>query len=89
MCACAFCIAILCLDHLIGLIMADMNNLSGWLCWDEGCFMWLFSKNMLLRLFVKMKMSQMYYFVLVITISIVFSFAVIIFCSLGSLYDML
>lgn len=55
-CAMIFCIVILCLDHMILLIMATMSNLSRWLCWDDGCLMWVFVKYTLLRLYVRMKM---------------------------------
>ena len=53
MCALTFCIVILCVEHVIWLTMAMMSSLSWWLCWDNGCCMWLFIRLILLKLFVK------------------------------------
>jgi hypothetical protein len=33
---------------------SNISNFSGWYCCDVGCFMWLFIRNKLLRLSVKM-----------------------------------
>ena len=53
-CALTFWIVILCVDHVMWLTIAEMSSLSGWLCWDDGCHMWLCIRYILLRLFEKM-----------------------------------
>ena len=39
MCALIFCIAMLCLVHIIWWTMTKISSLSGWLCWAEGWWM--------------------------------------------------
>ena len=39
-CVVSFWIMILCVDQVMWLTKAAMNNLSGWLSWDDGCCMW-------------------------------------------------
>lgn len=71
-CALTFGIVILCVNHVIWLTMAAMTILSGWLCWDDRCRMWLFIKYILLRLFVKMRVSHVWCCVLFTIISMTF-----------------
>ena len=56
-CALTSCIVFLCVDQVIWVTMVGMHSLSGWLCWDDGCRIWLFIKYILLRLFVNTKVS--------------------------------
>ena len=44
-----FCIVIFCVDQVIWLTKVVMCNLSGWLCLDDGCCMWLCIWYILLR----------------------------------------
>ena len=37
------------------LTIAEMSSLSRWLCWDDGCRIWLCIRYILLRFFVKMR----------------------------------
>lgn len=84
-CALTLCIVILCVDQVMWLTIADMSSLSGWLCWDDGCRMWLCIRYMLLRLSVNMCMSCVLCFVLWTAIRIVFSSALRMFCRPESL----
>ena len=46
-CALNFSIVILCVDHVTWLTKVAMSNLSGWLCWNDGCRLWLCIKYIL------------------------------------------
>jgi hypothetical protein len=35
------------------LTLAAMSSSSRWLCWDDGCLMWLCIKSLLIRMYVK------------------------------------
>ena len=74
-----------CVDHVTWLTIAAISNLSGWLCWDDGCRMWLCIRCMLLRLFVKMWVSCVWCCVPWIAIRMAFSYALRMFCKLDSL----
>ena len=37
-CACTLCTWIMCGVQYISCTMAAMSNLSGWWCWDVGCY---------------------------------------------------
>ena len=65
--------------------MAVMSSLYGWWCWDVGCWMWLLIRYMLLRLFVNMCVSPWVVCMVLIALSIAFSFARRIFWYPGSL----
>ena len=67
------------------LIMAAMSNLSRWLCWDDGCRMWLCIRCTMLRLYVNMYVSCVCCCVPWITIRMAFSSALRMFCRHGSL----
>ena len=83
--ALTFWIVILCVDHVIWLTIAAMSRLSRWLSWDDGCHMWLFIRYILLRLFVRMWVSRVWYYVLCIAIRMAFSSILRMFCRPGSL----
>ena len=52
--ALTFCIVILYGNHVMRCIMKAMRSLSGWLCWEDGCHMWLFRRHLLFKLLVEM-----------------------------------
>ena len=66
------------------LTIAAMSSLSGWLCWDDGCCMWLFIRYILLRLSVRMWISRVWCCVFGIAIKIALSSALRMFCRPGS-----
>ena len=68
------------------LTIGEMNNLSGWLCWDDGCRMWLCNRHIPLRLFVKMCVYCVCSCVSWIAIRMVFSSPLRMFCRHGSLF---
>lgn len=56
--ALTFWIATLCLGELMDAMMCVIRSLFGWLYCEEGCLMWLSRRYMLLRLFMKIKVSM-------------------------------
>ena len=89
MCALIFWIVILCVDHVMRLTIVAMSSLSRWLCWDDGCRMWLFIRYVMLRMFVKMWISCVWCCVLWIVIRMAFSLALRMFCRPWSLSPIL
>jgi hypothetical protein len=62
------------------LTIAAMSSLSGWLCWDDGCRMWLCIRHMLLKLSIKIYVYCVRCCVPWMAIRMAFSSALRMFC---------
>ena len=70
-------------DHMVS--ASSLSRLSEWLCWDDGCRMWLFIRYIMLRLSVRMWISCVSCCVFWISIRMAFSLALRMFCRPRSL----
>ena len=77
-----------CRVQYIWCILAAIRNLSGWWCCEVGCCMWLLIKYMLLRLSVNMCVSIWVFCMVLMAMSIAFSFALRIFWYPSNLSNM-
>ena len=78
-CALTLCTWIMCGVQYIWLMMAVMNSLSGWWCWDVGFCIWLLIRYILLRLSVNICVSLWVACMVLMAMRIAFSSALRMF----------